>query len=55
VNAVIGDIFPLAVVIAASPIPIVATILMLLSERARASGSDSSWGWLAGILSWSSF
>ena len=34
-NLVIGEILPLAVGIAISPIPIIAAILMLLSPRAK--------------------
>ena len=37
----IGEILPLAVGIAISPIPIIAAILMLLSPKARARVSGS--------------
>ena len=46
----IGEILPLAVVIAISPIPIVATILMLLSPRARSTGIGFLVGWIVALL-----
>jgi threonine/homoserine/homoserine lactone efflux protein len=50
VGSVIGEILPLAVGIAISPIPIIATILMLLSPKAKATSVGFLLGWLAGIL-----
>lgn len=50
VAPVLGELFPLAFVIAASPVPIVASILMLLSPRARAAGVGFLVGWIGGIL-----
>ncbi|WP_109209774.1 MULTISPECIES: GAP family protein [Microbacterium] len=47
--SVIGDILPLAVGVAISPIPIIAAILMLLSPRARVTGSGFLVGWVLGI------
>lgn len=47
---VIGEILPLAVVIALSPIPIVATILMLLSPRARSTGVGFLVGWIVAVI-----
>jgi threonine/homoserine/homoserine lactone efflux protein len=47
---VIGEILPLAVGIAISPIPIIAAILMLLSPRAKATSVGFLVGWLAGIV-----
>jgi threonine/homoserine/homoserine lactone efflux protein len=47
---VIGEILPLAVGIAISPIPIIAAILMLLSPRARATSVGFLIGWVAGIV-----
>ena len=47
---VIGEILPLAVVIALSPIPIVATILMLLSPRARSTGIGFLVGWIVAVM-----
>jgi Na+/proline symporter len=49
-GSVIGEILPLAVGIAISPIPIIAAILMLLSPRAKATSVGFLLGWLAGIL-----
>ena len=50
VGSVIGETLPLAVGIAISPIPIIATILMLLSPKAKATSVGFLLGWLAGIL-----
>jgi threonine/homoserine/homoserine lactone efflux protein len=49
-SSVIGEILPLTVGIAISPIPIIAAILMLLSPRAKATSVGFLLGWLAGIL-----
>ena len=49
-NQVIGEILPLAVGIAISPIPIIAAILMLLSPRAKGTSIGFMIGWLAGIV-----
>ena len=49
-GSVIGEILPLAVGIAISPIPIIAAILMLLSPKAKATSVGFLLGWLAGIL-----
>lgn len=49
-GAVIGEILPLAVGIAISPIPIIAAILMLLSAKARATSLGFLGGWLLGIV-----
>ncbi len=46
---VIGEILPVAVGIAISPIPIIAAILMLLSPRAKTTGIGFLIGWLFGI------
>jgi len=46
---VIGDILPLAIGVAISPIPIVAVILMLFSARARQNGPAFLGGWIAGL------
>lgn len=45
----IGDILPLAVGIAISPIPIIAAILMLFSPRARGTSLGFLAGWVLGI------
>jgi hypothetical protein len=50
VGAVIGDLLPLAVGVAVSPIPIIAAILMLLSKRAGTTSVGFALGWLAGIV-----
>jgi threonine/homoserine/homoserine lactone efflux protein len=47
---VIGEILPLAVGIAISPIPIIAAILMLLSPRAKSTSVGFLIGWVAGIV-----
>lgn len=49
-SEVIGEILPLAVSIAISPIPIIAAILMLLSPRAKRTSVGFLIGWLAGIV-----
>jgi threonine/homoserine/homoserine lactone efflux protein len=49
-GSVIGEILPLAVGIAISPIPIIAAILMLLSPKAKTTSVGFLLGWLAGIL-----
>ena len=49
VGAVIGDLLPLAVGVAISPMPIVAVILMLLSRQAGKTGPGFLIGWVAGI------
>lgn len=46
---VIGQILPLAVGVALSPVPIAAVILMLFTPRARGNGSAFALGWLLGI------
>lgn len=48
-GAAIGDILPLAVGIAISPIPIIAAILMLLSPKARSTSLGFLGGWVLGI------
>lgn len=47
---VIGDLLPLAVGVAISPIPIIAAILMLLSKRAAQTSTGFLLGWLVGIV-----
>lgn len=49
-NQVIGEILPLALGIAISPIPIIAAILMLLSPNAKSLGIGFLVGWLLGII-----
>lgn len=49
-GSVIGDLLPLAVGVAVSPIPIIAAILMLLGRHARTTGLGFATGWLVGIV-----
>ena len=49
-GSVIGDILPLALGIAISPIPIIAAILMLLSPKARGTSVGFLVGWVLGIV-----
>ncbi|MCQ4121734.1 GAP family protein [Rhodococcus tibetensis] len=49
-GSVIGEMLPLAVGVAISPIPIIAVILMLLSKRAGGASAGFGVGWIAGIL-----
>lgn len=46
----IGDILPLALGVAISPIPIIAAILMLLSPKARVTSVGFLLGWVIGIV-----
>jgi threonine/homoserine/homoserine lactone efflux protein len=46
---VIGEILPYAIGVAISPVPIVAVILMLFSERARQNGPAFLGGWVVGL------
>jgi threonine/homoserine/homoserine lactone efflux protein len=50
VGSVIGDILPLALGIAISPIPIIAAILMLLSPKAKGTSVGFMLGWVLGIV-----
>ncbi|MGS2808541.1 GAP family protein [Nocardia sp. MW-W600-9] len=49
-GSVIGDLLPLAVGVAISPIPIVAAILMILSKNAGGAAKGFAAGWVGGIL-----
>jgi len=49
-GAVIGDLLPLGLSVAISPIPIVAVILMLLSGQAARTSTGFLAGWVAGIV-----
>jgi hypothetical protein len=49
VGAAIGGALPFAVGVAISPIPIVAVVLMLTTQRARVNGAVYIAGWLAGL------
>ncbi len=50
VGRVLGELLPLAVAIAISPIPIITVILMLFTPQARTASLAFLGGWLAGIL-----
>lgn len=45
----IGDILPLAIGVAISPIPIIAIVLMLGTPRARSNGLAFAIGWVVGL------
>ena len=45
----IGEILPLAIGVAVSPVPIIAIVLMLGTPRARSNGLAFAFGWLAGL------
>jgi len=49
-GAVIGDVLPLAIGIAISPIPIIAAIHMLFSARATSTSTGFLLGWILGIV-----
>jgi len=49
-TSVIGEILPLAIGVAVSPIPIIAAILMLLSPKARSMSVAFLIGWIVGIV-----
>ena len=49
-GAVIGDLLPLAVGVAISPVPIIAVILMLLSRQAARTSTGFLTGWVTGIV-----
>jgi len=49
VGTVLGDLLPLTVGVAVSPVPIIAVILMLLAPRASAASVAFAVGWVLGI------
>ncbi|GAA4742748.1 GAP family protein [Gordonia alkaliphila] len=49
-NPVIGEILPMAVGVAISPMPIIAVILMLLGGSARTKGLGFAVGWVGGLI-----
>ena len=49
-GAVIGDLLPLGLSVAISPIPIAAVILMLLSRQAARTSTGFLAGWVTGIV-----
>ena len=46
----IGELLPLAVGVALSPIPIIAVILMLATPKARSNGPAFALGWIVGLV-----
>jgi Sap, sulfolipid-1-addressing protein len=46
----LGQILPMAVVVALSPMPIIAVVLMLVSAKARVNGPMFVVGWLLGMI-----
>ena len=49
-GSVVGELLPLAVGVAVSPVAVIATILMLLSKRAGSTNAGFAVGWLLGIF-----
>jgi len=49
VGEAIGNFLPLAVGVAISPLPIVAVVLMLVTQRGRANGPSFVAGWCVGL------
>lgn len=47
--AILGDILPLAIGVAISPVPIIAVILILFSRRARRNGLSFVCGWIVAL------
>ncbi|MDD1725919.1 MAG: GAP family protein [Euryarchaeota archaeon] len=47
--SLIGDVLPLAIGVAVSPVPIIAIILMLLSKRAKRNSLSFLFGWIVGL------
>lgn len=49
-NDLVGEVLPQALGMAISPVPVVATILILLSPRARTAAPAFLGGWIVGVL-----
>ncbi len=49
-NGVLGDLLPLAVGVAISPVPIIAVILMLLAPQVGSTSVGFLIGWVAGVV-----
>ncbi len=49
-NGAIGDVLPLAIGVAISPVPIIAVVLLLLAPRAKAASAAFAVAWVAGIV-----
>jgi len=50
VGDVIGDILPMAVGVAVSPVPIAAVIVMLFTPKAKTNAPAFMIGWIVGLL-----
>jgi threonine/homoserine/homoserine lactone efflux protein len=50
----LGELLPLAIGIALSPVPVVAQILMLFGKRARSNGPAFMLGWVLALAIWGS-
>jgi len=48
-SSVLGDLLPAALGVALSPLPIIATVLMLLSQRPRQTAPALALGWMVGL------
>lgn len=46
----VGDLLPVAMAVALSPIPIIAVVVVLGSDRARVNGPALALGWVAGLV-----
>src|SRR5512136_685006 len=53
-NNILGELLPLAIGIALSPLPVVAQILMLFGKRARSNGPAFMFGWVLPLAIWGS-
>lgn len=49
-RSVLGELLPLALGVAVSPLPVIAVLLILLGPRARTSSIGLAAGWLAGVV-----
>lgn len=49
-SSAIGDMLPLAVAVAISPLPLIALMLILFSHHARSNGPAYLLGWLVGLI-----
>ncbi len=49
-GSVIGEVLPVAVAVAVSPVPVIAVILMLFTPKARTSSVAFLFGWLLGLI-----
>ena len=48
-EAAIGEVLPIAVGVALSPVPIIAVILILVTPQARSNGPAFVPGWIGGL------